>query len=60
MTVAHFLSSVICMYTLCAVMTVCCCVGDEICGLSVSIRERDDIVQIWNGNAMVAENAQVQ
>ncbi|XP_062522572.1 eukaryotic translation initiation factor 4E type 3-B-like [Corticium candelabrum] len=33
--------------------------GDEICGLSVSIRERDDIVQIWNGNAMVAENAQV-
>jgi translation initiation factor 4E len=33
--------------------------GDEICGLSVSIRERDDIVQVWNTNALVAEGAQV-
>lgn len=35
-------------------------VGDEICGVSVSIRERDDIVQIWNTNALMSERAQVQ
>ncbi|XP_002734543.1 eukaryotic translation initiation factor 4E type 3-like [Saccoglossus kowalevskii] len=33
--------------------------GDDICGLSVSIRERDDIVQIWNVNATVSNDATV-
>lgn len=25
--------------------------GDEICGLTVSIRQHDDIIRIWNTNA---------
>ncbi|KAI8511393.1 hypothetical protein Bbelb_104930 [Branchiostoma belcheri] len=33
--------------------------GDEVVGLSVSVRERDDIIQIWNQNAEVADKASV-
>lgn len=33
--------------------------GDEICGITVSIRERDDLLQIWNGNCQLTEQATV-
>ncbi|XP_078342778.1 eukaryotic translation initiation factor 4E type 3-like [Oculina patagonica] len=32
---------------------------DEVCGISVSVRERDDIIQIWNSNAKAVEDATV-
>jgi hypothetical protein len=34
-------------------------VGDEIVGLSVSIRDRDDILQIWNAKANLASESKV-
>ena len=34
-------------------------VGDEIVGLSVSIRDRDDILQIWNAQAHLASESKV-
>merc|ERR1712098_922991 len=33
--------------------------GDDICGLSVSPRDRDDIIQIWNYDANLAVKGQV-
>jgi len=33
---------------------------DEVCGISVSVRERDDIIQIWNSNAKAVEDATVR
>ncbi|KAF0292051.1 Eukaryotic translation initiation factor 4E type 3-B [Amphibalanus amphitrite] len=32
---------------------------DDICGVSISIRERDDLIQIWNTNAARHEEAKV-
>lgn len=32
---------------------------DEVCGISISVRERDDIIQIWNANAKAVEDATV-
>lgn len=32
---------------------------DEVCGISISVRERDDIIQIWNSNAKAVEEATV-
>ncbi|CAK9797710.1 Eukaryotic translation initiation factor 4E type 3 [Anthophora quadrimaculata] len=37
----------------------CVADDDDICGLSVSIRERDDLVQIWNINAASASKAKL-
>ena len=33
---------------------------DEVCGISVSVRERDDIIQVWNSNAYAVEDAMVR
>jgi len=33
--------------------------GDEISGLSVSIRERDDLIQIWNTNSRLSTESNV-
>ena len=33
---------------------------DEVCGISVSVRERDDIIQIWNSNAKAVEEGKVK
>ncbi|KAM7439194.1 hypothetical protein ABFA07_011373 [Porites harrisoni] len=32
---------------------------DEVCGISVSVRERDDIIQVWNSNAYAVEDAMI-
>ncbi|XP_068966168.1 eukaryotic translation initiation factor 4E type 3-like isoform X1 [Bombus flavifrons] len=37
----------------------CVAEGDEVCGVTVSIREREDLVQIWNANARLASKATV-
>ncbi|XP_031560565.1 eukaryotic translation initiation factor 4E type 3-like [Actinia tenebrosa] len=33
--------------------------GDQVCGVSVSLRDRDDIIQIWNTNAAVGNQSKV-
>ncbi|KAG0728557.1 Eukaryotic translation initiation factor 4E type 3-B [Chionoecetes opilio] len=33
--------------------------GDEVCGISVSVRERDDLVQIWNYDCNLTSQATV-
>lgn len=33
--------------------------GDEVSGLSVSIRDREDIVQIWNTDSELAEQSTI-
>ncbi|OXU16901.1 hypothetical protein TSAR_003340 [Trichomalopsis sarcophagae] len=33
--------------------------NDEICGITVSIRDRDDLIQIWNTDASLASKASV-
>ncbi|XP_037582539.1 eukaryotic translation initiation factor 4E type 3 [Dermacentor silvarum] len=33
--------------------------GDDICGVSVCVREKDDIVQLWNADARLSEGATV-
>ena len=38
---------------------VICTLGDDIVGLSVSVRERDDIIQIWNRDSRLSENSTI-
>ena len=38
----------------------CYFLDDEVCGISVSVRERDDIIQVWNSNAYAVEDAMVK
>ena len=35
------------------------CKGDDICGLSVSPREKDDLLQIWNIQSEAVEESKV-
>ncbi|KOC63210.1 Eukaryotic translation initiation factor 4E type 3 [Habropoda laboriosa] len=37
----------------------CVADDDDVCGISVSIRERDDLVEIWNINAALASKAKL-
>jgi hypothetical protein len=34
-------------------------VGDDVCGLSVSPREKDDLIQIWNVQSRAVEESRV-
>ena len=36
-----------------------CSDNDEVTGISVSIREREDLIQIWNSNSIEADRATV-
>lgn len=35
------------------------CVGDEVGGISISIRERDDLIEIWNARSDFHEQSTV-
>ncbi|XP_003702156.2 eukaryotic translation initiation factor 4E type 3 [Megachile rotundata] len=37
----------------------CVAEGDEICGVTASIRDREDVVHIWNTNAALASKATI-
>ncbi|XP_078041554.1 eukaryotic translation initiation factor 4E type 3 [Augochlora pura] len=37
----------------------CVAIDDEVCGITVSIKDRDDMIQIWNMNAASAPRATV-
>ncbi len=36
-----------------------CGEADDVCGLSVSPREKDDLIQIWNVNSRAVEDSRV-
>ncbi|XP_015113551.1 eukaryotic translation initiation factor 4E type 3 [Diachasma alloeum] len=37
----------------------CVADGDEVCGVTVSIRDRDDLIQIWNVDASLAPESKI-